>query len=55
MTYYKPKELYHRVMELGEFDRIELHNNGDGTAEIKVYNWDNGTENIIGTLIAEDA
>ena len=48
---FTPNELYELTTNLKEFERIELHNNGDDTAEVKIYNWDTGEENIVGTLI----
>lgn len=51
MKTYTPLELYELATNLKEFERIELHNNGDDTAEVKIYNWETGEENIVGTLI----
>ena len=51
MKTYTPLELYELATNLKEFECIELHNNGDDTAEVKIYNWETGEENIVGTLI----
>ena len=36
---------------LTDDQRIELYNNGDDTAEIRVFNWETGTDIVIGILI----